>query len=137
MPGRREVFFEINGVPRVVEVPERAAAESGKATARRAARERADRAIIGSVAAPMAGEVVAVQIKPGVCPLAPGLAWGLGCSTLLVCLKLLLHHNHPCLYIDSFLLREGTSVPPARGSSIKGTWSLGCHTKQDEGYISP
>ena len=63
-----QVFFETNGVPRVIEVvdarPAGTTAGGGLAN-KRAARERADPMILGSVAAPMAGEVVEVKIKPG------------------------------------------------------------------------
>ncbi|PNH09743.1 Pyruvate carboxylase 1, partial [Tetrabaena socialis] len=53
--GKREVFFEANGVPRVVEVIDRKAeAVVGK----KAVREKADLAVLGSVGAPMAGTVI-------------------------------------------------------------------------------
>eukprot|EP00887_Chlorella_sp_A99_P003326 scaffold26.g3326.t1 len=62
--GMREVFFEVNGVPRMVEVREESEAQVGGA-ARRATRDKADPSNVGSVAAPMAGEVVEVVAAPG------------------------------------------------------------------------
>ncbi len=61
---RREVFFEVNSVPRMVEVLDRSEEVRG-APGRKAARERADTSNLGSVAAPMSGEVIAVKAKPG------------------------------------------------------------------------
>ncbi|KAL4422522.1 hypothetical protein ABPG75_008719 [Micractinium tetrahymenae] len=60
--GTREVFFEANGIPRVVEVK-----EESKATAqlKKPARDKADVSDPGSVPAPMAGEVIEVKAKPG------------------------------------------------------------------------
>ena len=49
----QEVFFETNGVPRVVEVAELKAAES--APGKKPARERGDPTRPGSVSAPMSG----------------------------------------------------------------------------------
>ena len=69
--GKREVFFEANGIPRAVEIEDtRTGAEGGGggtsgAPLRRAARERADPSALGSVGAPMAGTVVEVKAKPG------------------------------------------------------------------------
>ena len=60
--GRREVFFETNGVPRVVEVVDSKSAS--KATAK-SIREKANTSVPGSVGAPMAGEVVNVTVEPG------------------------------------------------------------------------
>ena len=60
--GKREVFFEANGIPRVVEVADHA---EEVVVGKKAARERADLAQLGSVGAPMAGTVVEVQVKPG------------------------------------------------------------------------
>jgi biotin carboxyl carrier protein len=70
--GDREVFFESNGVPRVVEVVDRRSSEAaaGK-TAARAAREKFNASEVGSVGAPMAGEVIEVKIKPGAQPPSP------------------------------------------------------------------
>lgn len=60
--GVREVFFETNGIPRVVDV-----VDSGVAKALgRAARDKADPDTLGSIGAPMAGQVVEVLAKPGV-----------------------------------------------------------------------
>lgn len=61
--GIREVFFEANGMPRVVEVKDLSASKDS--TTRRAARDKADVSDVGSVAAPMAGEVVEVKAAPG------------------------------------------------------------------------
>jgi pyruvate carboxylase len=58
-----EVFFETNGIPRLVEVTDTRAAAT--TAAKRAARERADPTVLGSVSAPMAGEVIEVKAKPG------------------------------------------------------------------------
>ncbi|GMH36667.1 hypothetical protein BSKO_04540 [Bryopsis sp. KO-2023] len=58
--GKREVFFEANGVPRAVEVVDRK-----YATEKRAIREKAIPGDIGSVGAPMAGDVVEVSVAPG------------------------------------------------------------------------
>jgi pyruvate carboxylase len=63
--GCREVFFEANGVPRVVEVRDRGVGRAAAAGARRPARDKADPSDVGSVAAPMAGEVVDVKAAPG------------------------------------------------------------------------
>ena len=68
--GCREVFFESNGVPRVVEVPDltgQGAEGGGAKTGRGPAREKANPSELGSVAAPMAGEVIDVKVKPGGC----------------------------------------------------------------------
>lgn len=60
--GKREVYFEANGVPRVVEVVDKKSTEVlGKA----AIREKADVAVLGSVGAPMAGTVIEVSVKTG------------------------------------------------------------------------
>jgi biotin carboxyl carrier protein len=60
--GKREVFFEANGVPRVVEVADRAAEQ---ATGKKAVREKVDVAVLGSVGAPMAGTIIEVVVKTG------------------------------------------------------------------------
>ncbi|KAG2483618.1 hypothetical protein HYH03_017498 [Edaphochlamys debaryana] len=60
--GKREVFFEANGVPRVVEVTDKKAEQ---VLGRKAVRERADLAVLGSVGAPMAGTIIEVSVKPG------------------------------------------------------------------------
>lgn len=58
-----QVFFDVNGVPRVVEVVDESV---GKETAaRRPTRDKADPSNIGSVPAPMSGEVVEVKAMPG------------------------------------------------------------------------
>lgn len=62
--GTREVFFEANGVPRTVEIVDRSdQAEGGPV--RKAAREKSDPDVLGSVGAPMAGEVIEVSAQPG------------------------------------------------------------------------
>ncbi|KAI8467848.1 MAG: pyruvate carboxylase [Monoraphidium minutum] len=60
--GKREVFFEANGVPRVVEVADTRSAE---ALVKKAVREKSDTSVLGSVGAPMAGSVIEVCVKPG------------------------------------------------------------------------
>ena len=63
----REVFFEANGVPRMVEVVDRrqtAAADGGGAAAK-PVREKADPTMLGSVGCPMSGQVIEVVAKPG------------------------------------------------------------------------
>jgi len=60
--GKREVFFEANGVPRVVEVVDR---QAEVAVGKKAVREKADLALLGSVGAPMAGTIIEVQVKTG------------------------------------------------------------------------
>jgi pyruvate carboxylase len=62
------VFFEANGVPRMVEVVDRrqsAAAEGGGGVAAKPAREKADPVVLGSVGCPMSGQVIEVVAKPG------------------------------------------------------------------------
>ena len=61
------MFFESNGVPRVVEVADTSSQtpEGGAKTGRGPAREKANPGALGSVAAPMAGEVIDVKVKPG------------------------------------------------------------------------
>jgi len=62
--GNREVFFEMNGIPRVVEIEDKT--EDGNTTKTRAAsREKSDPADLGSVGSPMAGEVVEVLVEEG------------------------------------------------------------------------
>jgi len=58
--GCREVFFELNGLPRVIEVAEEAASDELSM-----AKEKADPSDEGSVGAPMAGQVIDVTVKPG------------------------------------------------------------------------
>ena len=60
--GCREVFFELNGLPRVVEVVEESVA-IGDALSM--AKEKANPSDEGSVGAPMAGQVIDVACKPG------------------------------------------------------------------------
>ena len=55
-------------MPRVVEVVDKNSYESDASkSARRPARDKADPLLPGSVAAPMAGEVIEVKVKPGGC----------------------------------------------------------------------
>lgn len=61
----REVFFEANGVPRAVEIVDRSDQAEGGGPVRKAAREKSDPDMLGSVGAPMAGEVIEVSAKPG------------------------------------------------------------------------
>ena len=61
----REVFFEANGVPRTVEIVDRTDQSEGGGPVRKAAREKSDPDVLGSVGAPMAGEVIEVSAKPG------------------------------------------------------------------------
>ncbi len=55
--GKRDVYFEANGVPRVVAVTDTSSAEAMK----KAVREKADVTMLGSVGAPMAGTVIEVS----------------------------------------------------------------------------
>lgn len=64
------MFFETNGVPRAVEIEDRTDETSTGGTTRKAAREKADSQVLGSVGAPMAGEVIEVSAKPGLLLLA-------------------------------------------------------------------
>ncbi len=61
----REVFFETNGVPRTVEIVDTTDQGEGGGPIRKAAREKALPDVLGSVGAPMAGEVIEVTAKPG------------------------------------------------------------------------
>ena len=65
--GRREVFFNLNGLPRLVEVEDRRAKEVAKGTAStaQAVRERANPDVLGEVGAPMSGTVIEVKVKAG------------------------------------------------------------------------
>jgi len=62
--GMREVFFELNGIPRQVEVFDKkeleVAASSGRVSA-----ERANATVLGSVGAPMSGKVTEVLVTAG------------------------------------------------------------------------
>ena len=57
--GHRTVFFELNGQPRTVRVPDRALAQAG------AARRKADDADPGHAGAPMPGLIVGVAVRAG------------------------------------------------------------------------
>jgi pyruvate carboxylase len=57
--GQRTVFFELNGQPRTVKVPDHAAAASGKL------RRKADESDPGQIGAPMPGLIVSVSISAG------------------------------------------------------------------------
>lgn len=69
--GKREVFFDLNGIPRVVETPDRRTRDTGggggggRGTAPLAARERANPDVLGEVGAPMSGAVVEVKVAAG------------------------------------------------------------------------
>ena len=52
-------------MPRTVEVVDRTDTSGQGGPARKAAREKADSSVLGSVGAPMAGEVIEVSAKPG------------------------------------------------------------------------
>ncbi|KAA6420508.1 MAG: pyruvate carboxylase [Trebouxia sp. A1-2] len=56
--GTREVFFDTNGVPRTVEIVDTTDQGEGGSPIRKAAREKALPDVLGSVGAPMAGEVM-------------------------------------------------------------------------------
>lgn len=60
--GKREVFFETFGVPRVIEVEDRSETAAGKTTS--SAREKADSNAVGEVGAPMGGDVLDVRSFP-------------------------------------------------------------------------
>ncbi len=59
------MFFETNGVPRTVERVDTTDQGEGGGPIRKAAREKALPDVLGSVGAPMAGEVIEVTAKPG------------------------------------------------------------------------
>lgn len=62
--GKREVFFELNGVPRVIEVRDRTGSKKDS-MAQMQVRELADPDKLGSVGAPMSGTVLQVLAKAG------------------------------------------------------------------------
>jgi pyruvate carboxylase len=57
--GQVKVFFELNGQPRIIKVPDRSA------VARTVARRKADEANDAHVAAPMPGLVTTISVKTG------------------------------------------------------------------------
>lgn len=57
--GMRQVFFDVNGVPISIDVPDRSSSEG------QAQREKADKSNPGSVGAPMPGQILSVQVKEG------------------------------------------------------------------------
>jgi pyruvate carboxylase len=60
------VFFQVNGLPRTVEVVDRnTGAEAASAGVIRSVREKSDPLLLGSVGAPMTSEVIEVRAKPG------------------------------------------------------------------------
>jgi pyruvate carboxylase len=65
--GRREVFFELNGIPRVVETEDRRSKEAAdkKSKLLQAARERANPDVPGELGAPMSGAVIEVKVAAG------------------------------------------------------------------------
>mmetsp|Transcript_27434 Transcript_27434/g.89803 ORF Transcript_27434/g.89803 Transcript_27434/m.89803 type:complete len:1207 (+) Transcript_27434:1-3621(+) len=62
--GQREVFFEVNGLPRSVEVDDRTLVQA-EAASTSGLREKSDPDLLGSVGAPMAGEVLSVPAQAG------------------------------------------------------------------------
>jgi pyruvate carboxylase len=63
--GNREVFFEVNAIPRVVEIHDRKILESSSKASTTVTREKSDPLDPGSVGAPMSGNVVEVLVAPG------------------------------------------------------------------------
>jgi pyruvate carboxylase len=65
--GKREVFFDLNGIPRLVEVLDRRAKETSEKGAgnMQAVRERANPELLGEVGAPMSGAVIEVKVAAG------------------------------------------------------------------------
>ena len=61
--GEREVFFEVNGIPRVVDVLDKTQEEAGGGKAVK--NEKANPEDIGGVGAPMTGSVVEVTVEAG------------------------------------------------------------------------
>ena len=61
----REVFFETNGVPRTVEIVDRTDQTESGGPVRKAAREKADPDVLGSVRAAMAAGLLEVAATPG------------------------------------------------------------------------
>ena len=61
------MFFDLNGIPRVVEVIDRKSkeAEQKQKSALTAVRERANPDVLGEVGAPMSGQVIEVKVRPG------------------------------------------------------------------------
>lgn len=60
----RDLFFELDGVPRVVRVVDRTTTKSHSAAATKAT-EKAEPSVLGSVGAPLSGECIKVNVKPG------------------------------------------------------------------------
>jgi pyruvate carboxylase len=65
--GKREVFFDLNGIPRLVEVEDRRAKEqvASGGSSLQAVRERANPDVLGEVGAPMSGAVIEVKVAAG------------------------------------------------------------------------
>jgi len=57
--GNKQVFFEVNGTPIHISVPDKSSIEMS------AAREKADKLELGSVGAPMPGQILSVKVKEG------------------------------------------------------------------------
>jgi len=57
--GEREVYFELNGLPRSFKVPDRSVAKT------KVEHEKAQQGVAGSVGAPMPGVVIDVKVKEG------------------------------------------------------------------------
>jgi len=65
--GRREVFFDFNGIPRVIETEDRRSKDAAAklVAGSQAARERATPDVLSEVGAPMAGAVIEVKVVAG------------------------------------------------------------------------
>ena len=59
LSGHEEVFFEVNGQPRSVYVPNKNATDTFEV------KEKADRSNVGSVGAPMPGQVLTIRVEEG------------------------------------------------------------------------
>lgn len=66
LPGNeREVFFELNGLPRVVRIVDKTVDKNESESGASATREKADPNEIGEVGAPLSGDVIKVSVKAG------------------------------------------------------------------------
>lgn len=63
--GKREVFFDVDGLPRVTEVVDRVAVQTVKSAQQQAARDKANPEKVGEIGAPMSGSVLEVKVEPG------------------------------------------------------------------------
>lgn len=64
--GKREVFFDVDGLPRVTEVVDRVEIKSVKSAQQQAVRDKANPERPGEIGAPMSGSVLEVKVEPGV-----------------------------------------------------------------------